>query len=204
MKKTILSLILAVAFLYGCQSNEKNETAQAAEEQSENTENNETENQDIPLVYFGAEISPDDAIPTSEILARLAEVDSMEIKVVGTIKKICQKKGCWMNVDLGEGDKDLFVRFKDYDFFMPMDAAGNEAVMQGWVKKEVISVADLQHYAEDAGKSKEEIAAITEPETKISFMADGVIIKGYVPTETEETDSKNTTEDSEATPAKAS
>jgi hypothetical protein len=32
----------------------------------------------------------------------------------------------------------------------------------------------LQHYAEDAGKSKEEMALITKPETAISIEADGV------------------------------
>ena len=35
----------------------------------------------------------------------------------------------------------------------------------------------LKHYAEDAGKSQKEIDKITKPEYKISFIADGVIIK---------------------------
>jgi hypothetical protein len=39
------------------------------------------------------------------------------------------------------------------------------------------SVAELQHYAEDAGKSKEEIAKITEPKLELTFVADGVIVK---------------------------
>jgi len=37
-------------------------------------------------------------------------------------------------------------------------------------------VATLRHYAEDAGKSKEEIEKITEPETNLMFLADGVLI----------------------------
>ena len=36
-----------------------------------------------------------------------------------------------------------------------------------------------KHYAEDAGKSEEEIAAINEPEYDINFIADGVIIKDW-------------------------
>jgi len=34
----------------------------------------------------------------------------------------------------------------------------------------------LQHYAEDAGKSKSEIDKIIKPEFKLSFIASGVII----------------------------
>jgi hypothetical protein len=35
----------------------------------------------------------------------------------------------------------------------------------------------LKHYAEDAGKSADEIALITEPSYDVNFIADGVIIK---------------------------
>jgi hypothetical protein len=38
-------------------------------------------------------------------------------------------------------------------------------------------VETLRHYAEDEGKSKEEIAAITEPVTEYTFEAVGVIIR---------------------------
>ena len=35
----------------------------------------------------------------------------------------------------------------------------------------------LKHYAEDAGKQKNEIEKIIKPEFKTSFIANGVIIK---------------------------
>ena len=34
----------------------------------------------------------------------------------------------------------------------------------------------LKHYAEDAGKSKEEIAAITEPKKEITMQAKGILV----------------------------
>ena len=82
-----------------------------------------------------------------------------------------------MKMDIG-GDKELMVRFKDYGFFVPMDSEGKVAIIEGKVKKSVIPVDELKHYAEDAGKSQEEIDAITEPEEKLTFLADGVLIKG--------------------------
>ena len=37
----------------------------------------------------------------------------------------------------------------------------------------------LRHYAEDAGKTEEEIMTITEPEYVLSFTANGVIIQEW-------------------------
>jgi hypothetical protein len=49
-------------------------------------------------------------------------------------------------------------------------------VMLGKVAKEVVSVEDLRHFAEDEGKSKEEIAKITQAKENITFEASGVLI----------------------------
>ncbi|MCE2790741.1 MAG: DUF4920 domain-containing protein [Saprospiraceae bacterium] len=48
--------------------------------------------------------------------------------------------------------------------------------MLGKAYRETTSVEDLKHFAEDEGKSAEEIAAITEPKTELKFMASGVMI----------------------------
>jgi hypothetical protein len=37
-------------------------------------------------------------------------------------------------------------------------------------------VEELKHLAEDAGKSKEEIEAITEPKEELKFLATGVLL----------------------------
>jgi predicted small secreted protein len=102
--------------------------------------------------------------------------DEANVIVEGTIVDVCQKKGCWMRV--ADGGDELFVRFQDYGFFVPMNAAGHEVVMHGTSVAQVASVEELRHYAEDAGKSPEEIAAITEPETRVTFFADSVYIAG--------------------------
>ena len=76
-------------------------------------------------------------------------------------------------------EKDtILVRFKNYGFFVPKNGIeGKEAVINGILSTETISVKELQHYAEDAGKSELEISKINKPEIKFSFLADGVIIK---------------------------
>jgi hypothetical protein len=124
---------------------------------------------------FGEKIKLDGAIEGPSFLKQIDGKDSLLVKISAPIVNVCQKKGCWMNVDLGEG-KQMMVRFKDYGFFVPKDADGKIAVMDGVAFREVLSVDMLRHYAEDAGKSKEEIEKITEPETRLSFEASGVLI----------------------------
>jgi len=101
--------------------------------------------------------------------------DTVNAKMKGTISEVCSKKGCWMKLDMGN-DKIVRVTFKDYGFFMPLDASG-EVIVNGKAFVNETSVEDLKHYAEDAGKSVDEIAKITEPELTLSFEADGVLLK---------------------------
>lgn len=137
------------------------------------------------LNYFGEEITPDNAMAATELSAALKGKDSLNVKVEGTINACCQTKGCWMDVDLGNGES-MIVKFKDYGFFVPKNSSGSTAVLEGVAKVETQSVDWLKHKAEDAGKTQEEIDAITEPEVRVSFMADGVIIKGELEPEVEE------------------
>lgn len=170
----LIFVLLSVVYLSACNSNSSEEQKNLV------TDNTTTQNEIVPTSSeekYGAEITVENAIAVSEIPALLEKQDSVEIKVVGKIGECCQKKGCWMKVPISES-QEMLVRFKDYGFFVPMDSEGKEIVMEGKVKKEIIPVAQLRHYAEDAGKSKEEIEKITEDEVKISFMATGVIIKG--------------------------
>jgi len=97
------------------------------------------------------------------------------IKIKGKIKSTCKMKGCWMELDVA--DKTIFVRFKNYGFFVPKDGAeGKLAVVNGKLSIDTLSVAQLKHYAQDAGKSEEEISLIDKEEITMSFLAEGVII----------------------------
>jgi hypothetical protein len=100
----------------------------------------------------------------------------MEVKVKAPVVEVCQKKGCWMELELTP-DKNMTIRFKDYGFFVPKDAAGKIAIVEGVAKVDTISVQELKHYAEDRGASQEEIAALSEPEITLELTAKGVILK---------------------------
>lgn len=129
---------------------------------------------------FGEEIVIDNLLTSEEMQAKYDKMsigDSTAVTFRTTVNEVCQKKGCWMKIDLKDADSEAFVRFKDYAFFVPKDAQGADAILKGMAYKEETSVAELQHYAQDAGKSKEEIALITEPKVEYTFLADGVLLK---------------------------
>ena len=133
------------------------------------------ENQSKELKFYGDKISINNIIDFKKV-KKLSETQPViDTKIEGTILSTCPKKGCWMQVKVQEDT--ILVRFKDYGFFVPKSGAENKRViMQGQAKQDTISVDLLRHYAEDAGKSVKEIEKITQPEYKISFLADGVII----------------------------
>lgn len=160
-------VIGAVAFLFACgNSTPKQEnttlvdsTATAASEQ-----------------FFGDKITAENATPIADLKTLMGDKTELPVKLQASVDAVCQKKGCWMDLKTAEGET-MRVTFKDYGFFVPKDAAGKEAIVEGVAKIEETSVADLKEYAKDAGKSKEEIEAIKEPKKELVFEASGVILK---------------------------
>ncbi|MEO6818679.1 MAG: DUF4920 domain-containing protein [Ginsengibacter sp.] len=93
--------------------------------------------------------------------------------VEGKVLEVCKNKGCWMKLELA--DKSVAtVKMKDYGFFVPTALEGKKVMVYGNVELTTTSVKELQHFAEDAKKSSEEIASITEPKKEIKIMASGI------------------------------
>ena len=133
------------------------------------------------IVYasYGEKIADENVI-SRELAAKkfvdLSEGDTINLKFSSTINEVCKSKGCWMKLDLGEG-KESMVRFKDYGFFVPLDADNKEVIVKGRAYVTKIPVDQLKHYAKDGGKTESEIAKIKEPEFTYAFEADGVLMK---------------------------
>ncbi len=162
----IAALFATLVFSCGETTNTGNENDQA------NTEADETQDGK----HFGETINGEGTISYDEMLTKFTEADSIPAKVVGQVSEVCQKKGCWMTIASENGEEMMMVQFKDYGFFVPKDIAGRKVVMEGYAFREITPVDDLKHYAEDAGKSQEEIDAITEPKEEIKFLASGVLL----------------------------
>lgn len=126
---------------------------------------------------YGDSIATEGALSVIQVLDSLKSQDSMFCAISGYVTSVCQNKGCWMVLSENPSDSTgFFVKFKDYGFFVPLDFAGSKVTIRGKAFKEITSVDELRHYAEDEGKSKEEIEAIITPTEEMKFMADGVVV----------------------------
>ncbi len=125
--------------------------------------------------YYGLKISTENAIDISELPSLLKSKDTITIKIKAKAVSSCSSKGCWMTLHL-DNDNTVFVKMKDYEFFVPITIANKNVVLEGKAFIKTTSVEELKHYAEDANKSKEEIEAIKEPKKEIRFMANGIVV----------------------------
>lgn len=147
--------------------------------QNSQSETEQTAAKSFALPSFGMQIDENSVISAAEMSEKYADMkssDTLQTKFVATVKEVCQSKGCWMRLELQDGQETM-VRFKDYGFFMPMDIKGKEVIVNGLAFVEEMSIEDQQHYAKDGGKSEEEIAKIIKAKKTLSFEADGVLLK---------------------------
>lgn len=167
MKNIIKFCAIVLFVLVGCKN-----------EKTVKTVHQEINKLAISFDSFGDEISSERVLTADEMLAKFNTMqigDTVNVKFASKINEVCVKKGCWMKLPVGQ--EEIIVRFKDYGFFMPLDSKDREVIVEGKAFVKVTPVEELQHYAEDARKTKEEIAKITESKKEFAFEANGVLMK---------------------------
>ncbi|HET8859299.1 DUF4920 domain-containing protein [Marivirga sp.] len=161
MRKLFLSFILLSLFTIACNQKEQSEG---------NSQANEVLKEES---FLGESFKLEEETKLINLVSEMENSDSVIATIEAKVTEVCQAKGCWMKVNLPNGES-MRVTFKDYGFFMPKDLAGKSVKMHGVAKKEETDVETLKHFAEDAGKSEDEIAQITEPKMDYKFVASGV------------------------------
>lgn len=99
---------------------------------------------------FGADMPVSgSAMSLKQAIASLDKSDEQFVKIQGQITEVCQAKGCWMI--LVDGDTYARVTFEDYGFFVPIETSMQQSLVYGILSESVLSGADAEHYAQDAG-----------------------------------------------------
>jgi hypothetical protein len=186
MKQLTAFLSLLALLAFACQPDSNEAESDTLEAEPEAMEEAAAETATFPAdsvapdgsSYHGLRIDETGAQPLAQLPTLLATNEGESpVKLTGTLKDVCKVKGCWMTMQVAEG-QEMRVRFKDYGFFVPKDASGKTAIIEGFASYDTTSVEDLRHYAVDGGMSEAEAAQkFTEPEFSLSFEATGVIIK---------------------------
>lgn len=85
---------------------------------------------------FGATPSGAASVDVEEIFARPNDFQGRVVRLDGTVERVCQRMGCWM--ELHAGARTLRVPMAGHAFFLPRDCAGKRASVEG-----TIQVAEL-------------------------------------------------------------
>jgi hypothetical protein len=124
---------------------------------------------------FGEPVAVEaESVDVADLLARPAAYEGQLVQLQGTVTEVCQESGCWLKLaDTQEASEAVFVKFTCpiEGFLIPTDAVGRPAVVQGQVIVEEISEDVARHYAEDGGRSPEEIQRIQGPQRMIRVMS---------------------------------
>jgi hypothetical protein len=128
-----------------------------------------------PGEWYGEKVSTEGAVSITDVASKLGESGAVDTKIKAKIVEVCPNKGCWLKLQVNDSTTAM-VKMKDYGFFLPLAAKGKTVVIDGNVTTKTISVAEQQHYAEDAKKSKDEIATITKPAKEIRVLAKGIVV----------------------------
>ena len=123
---------------------------------------------------FGAKTNLEGAIDANDLPPLLTDKPTREVKVKGKVAEICKAEGCWLKMETASGP--MMIKMKDHSFMVPLSMNGKTVVVEGTANLKETSVDMLRHYAEDAGKSKKEIAAIKTPKKEITMEATGILV----------------------------
>jgi len=128
-----------------------------------------------PGTTYGSNVNVAGAVPVDELPQLLKGEQPKMVKVKGTVMDVCPKMGCWLSLEMPD-KSNVFVKMKDYGFFVPTELKGKTVVVDAEAKVLKTSVEELKHYAEDAKKSQQEIDAIKAPKEEIRLTATGITV----------------------------
>ncbi len=90
-------------------------------------------------------------VTLQDLVTKADQYDGKTVALEGTARKVCKKKGCWMELSTSNDAKadGIRVTFKGYGFFVPLDASGAAVKMEGVVKVAELNEAHAKHLEEE-------------------------------------------------------
>jgi len=93
------------------------------------------------------------AVALADLLSAPEKYQDKAVRVEGTVRRACQKAGCWMELTDG-ADKSaagVRVQMKDHSFAVPTDSAGSKATVEGTVTVQVLPQEEVDHMKSEGG-----------------------------------------------------
>ncbi|MEM7137351.1 MAG: DUF4920 domain-containing protein [Myxococcota bacterium] len=120
-----------------------------------------------PRVFGELVVDDGPVTPLTEIAADPARFEGQRVRTEGTIERVCQRRGCWLELADAAGAR-AFVPMAGHAFVVPMDSVGQAALIEGTVHRRQRSAAERKHLESDGAGS--EIPAL-------SVQANAVVVR---------------------------
>lgn len=125
-------------------------------------------------------LSDEKTVPLAKVMASPDQYRDRTVRVSGTVKEVCQHKGCWISMTDAAVREPVFVKFvcPIEGRLIPVDAVGKHVVVEGKLVFEEISEDEARHIAEESGKSEAEQRKIVGPQKRVRIASPAAQIAG--------------------------
>ncbi len=147
---SLVSLGLFLAFSAGCRVSHKNTPVKS------------------PKLEVGAGTEGYEKVALNDLLSGIDRYRDRKVAIEGSILRVCQGRGCW--VEVSDGSTKLIAKSIAHDVLLPMDCAGDEIQVMGRLRIDPKSTCGSDHAHE---KSQEEHGKHTCPQPSLLLEMEG-------------------------------
>lgn len=130
---------------------------------------------------FGDGLQLEKSTPVSELIDNGDAYVGQRVQVRGMIVEVCESRGCWVYVAGDRPFEKIRVKVKDGEIVFPLEARGQDAVVEGILEKFDLSreevIARKRHHAEEQGEEFDP-STVTGGETFYQLRGLGARIDG--------------------------
>jgi hypothetical protein len=121
-----------------------------------------------PERAFGAPLTQTQALDVAEVLADPTPHLGKVVQCTGVVARVCERAGCWLELrPTAGGEQGLRVPMAGHAFFVPQDAVGRPASVEGRLSARALGDGERAHLVGEGLKA-------TGP---LSLSATGVVIR---------------------------
>lgn len=101
----------------------------------------------------GAKLKGLPAVALADLVGSPEKYQDKSVRLDGTVRRACDKMGCWMELaeSADKSANGVRVIMKDHGFFVPTDSAGSKATVEGAVSVKALSDEEVEHMKSEGG-----------------------------------------------------
>ncbi len=157
-----LALVVGSAGLSAC-ARAPDPTATPAPERAAVERATTTHVKPLAQKKFGAAITEQTTTALDALVREPAKYEAKTVRTEGMVSAVCKSMGCWMEIADPAGQ--AHIKMAGHSFFVPKDASGHRAVVQGTVLK-----PESDHCSEEAKAQTGAVAKIEIEATGVEFV----------------------------------